>query len=81
MSQGHVQHPSGKPESLLKFSSNNKVESNLEPITKLLQHKDLKDRKIVVFSIIGAFRKGKSYFLDYCLRYMYANVSKADFYV
>lgn len=79
MSEDHVQHSFGKPENILKFSTSNKVEIVLNPITKLLQHEDVKDRKIVVFSIIGAFRKGKSFFLDYCLRYLYANVSKVDF--
>lgn len=33
----------------------------------------MKDRKVVVVSIVGAFRKGKSFFLDYCLRFLYGN--------
>lgn len=75
MSQDHVKHLYGKPENILKFLPNNKVENYLEPIERLLQHKDVKNRKIVAFSIIGAYRRGKSFFLDYCLRYLYSNVS------
>lgn len=48
------------------------VQENLD---RIFSHRDVKNRKIVVFSIIGAYRKGKSFFLNYCLRYLYANVS------
>ena len=64
-----------KPITALKFSNENNAILNLTEINKMLNHSKVKDRKIVVFSIVGGFRKGKSFFLDYCLRYLYANVS------
>lgn len=60
---------------VLKFGENNEVIVDPNAFEKLLSHTEVKDRKVVVFSIIGAFRTGKSFFLDYCLRYLYANVS------
>lgn len=63
----------GEALNILKFEKGKSVidQKNL----KIFDHPDVKNRKIVAFSIIGAFRKGKSFFLNYCLRYMYANVS------
>lgn len=43
-------------------------------LNEIFCHDEVKDREIVVFSIVGAFRQGKSYFMDYCLRFMYGNV-------
>lgn len=45
-------------------------------IDEILLQPEVGNRKIVVLSIIGDYRKGKSFFLDYCLRYMYNNVRK-----
>lgn len=58
-----------------KVHGKNEICNNLDDIGKVLLHPDVKDRNIVVLSIIGALRTGKSFFLDYCLRFMYANVS------
>jgi atlastin len=68
-------HPHGKSVNVLKFGEANKVIVDDAALNKMLLHPDVKNRKVVVFSIIGAFRKGKSFFLDYCLRFLYANVS------
>ena len=68
-------HPFGKPVSVLKFDEGNKVIIDNGELDKMFLHEEVKNRKVVVLSIIGAFRKGKSFFLDYCLRFMYANVS------
>ena len=60
---------------IVKFS-NSSFEFDKAALEGLLLHHDVRDRKIVSLAILGAFRRGKSYFLDYCLRYLYANVSK-----
>jgi atlastin len=46
-----------------------------DTISQIILHPEVKDRKIVSLSIVGAFRKGKSFLLDYMLRYLYATVS------
>ena len=62
---------------------NGSILVDYEKISEIFLHPDVVDRKIVVVSIVGAFRKGKSFFMDYCLRFMYANVSgiSSDFIV
>lgn len=44
-------------------------------IDRILKRAELKDRKIVAVSIVGAYRKGKSFILNYFLRYLYFTVS------
>lgn len=69
-------HPHGEPLNIMQFTKNGSVTVDYEGIEKMFLHPEVKNRKIVAISIIGAFRKGKSFFMDYCLRFMYANVSK-----
>lgn len=70
-------HPFGKAVTILKFEkgAKNDIFVDYEKLKEIFQHEKVKDRKVSVISIVGAFRKGKSFFLDYCLRYLYAHVS------
>lgn len=68
-------HPYGKPVTVMKFSDTGEIIVDTEEVEKIFNHEEIEDRKIVIFSLIGAFRGGKSYFLNYCLRFLYAHVS------
>lgn len=64
----------GEPLNVIKFK-NSILEFDKLALESLLLHPEVIGRKVVVLSIVGAFRKGKSFFLDYCLRFLYGNVS------
>lgn len=71
-------HEYGEALKLIKFEQSEHdglMESlNEDVLKKLLLHEEVQKRKIVVVSIVGGFRKGKTYVIDYCLRYLYAKV-------
>lgn len=57
------------------FNGKKQFVNKYDTIDSILLQPELLDRNIVVVSIIGEYRKGKSFFLDYCLRFMYETVS------
>lgn len=54
---------------------NHSFELELEQLKSVLLNKEIKDRHVVVVSIAGALRKGKSFLLNFFLRYLYAQVN------
>ncbi|GFX08745.1 atlastin-2 [Trichonephila clavipes] len=50
-----------------------------EVLESILLAENVRDKKVVVVSVSGAFRKGKSFLLDFCLRYLNAknNISSS----
>ena len=68
-------HQYGGPANILGFEQvgdDTNVVVDDQALDRIFLHPEVKNRKVV---IIGAFRKGKSFFMDYCLRFMYSNVS------
>lgn len=47
-----------------------------EALSRILLAPEVRDKDVVVVSVAGAFRKGKSFFLDFMLRYMYRKVRR-----
>lgn len=54
-----------------------KFELDALALEKILMQDHIKDLNVVVLSVAGAFRKGKSFLLDFMLRYMHSQVSYA----
>jgi len=50
-------------------------ELDQEALQEILLSDEVRDRKVVVLSVAGAFRKGKSFLLDFIIRYLNKEVS------
>lgn len=59
-------------------ANNHSFELQLSELNKLLQVDDIKDRHVVVVSIAGAFRQGKSFLLNIFIKYLYAQVKSSS---
>uniref|UniRef100_A0A8C9EG88 GB1/RHD3-type G domain-containing protein n=1 Tax=Pavo cristatus TaxID=9049 RepID=A0A8C9EG88_PAVCR len=60
---------------VLAHEDDHNFELDEEALEKILLQEHIKDLNIVVVSVAGAFRKGKSFLLDFMLRYMYNRVT------
>uniref|UniRef100_A0A672N1X2 Atlastin-2-like n=3 Tax=Sinocyclocheilus grahami TaxID=75366 RepID=A0A672N1X2_SINGR len=54
-----------------------KFELDAAALEKILMQEHVKDLNVVVVSVAGAFRKGKSFLLDFMLRYMHNQSSES----
>ncbi|KAK3554208.1 hypothetical protein QTP70_020086 [Hemibagrus guttatus] len=54
-----------------------KFELDAEALEKILMQDHIKDLNVVVLSVAGAFRKGKSFLLDFMLRYVHNQSSES----
>ena len=55
---------------LEKTLSRTRFDLQTEILEKLLENEKVKDKRIAVISVTGAFRTGKSFFLNYLIRYL-----------
>lgn len=60
----------GRPVQVVLAHPDHTFELDEAALSEILLHDDVKDRSVVVVSVAGAFRKGKSFLLDFFLRYM-----------
>lgn len=56
--------------------TNHQFKLELQNLKEILEHDDIENRHVVAVSIAGAFRKGKSFLLNFFLKYLYAKVSQ-----
>ncbi|CAO2604322.1 Atl2 [Lemmus lemmus] len=60
---------------VLAHEDDHNFELDEEALEQILLQEHIRDLNIVVVSVAGAFRKGKSFLLDFMLRYMYNKVN------
>ncbi|XP_046402727.1 atlastin isoform X2 [Ischnura elegans] len=63
----------GHPVAVVVTNADHSFELDTTSLEKILLHKEVRDRYVVIVSVAGAFRKGKSFLLDFFLRYMHAH--------
>lgn len=57
---------------------NHTFQLKIDELKEILEKDEIKDRKVVVFSIAGAFRKGKSFLLNFFVPYLNAQVNTVE---
>ena len=65
----------GKPVQVVVATDDHSFDLDEEALTEILLDERVRDKNVVVVSVAGAFRKGKSFLLDFFLRYLNAEVN------
>jgi len=65
----------GKPVPIVLAEEDHQFILDEEALESILLRDDIKDRNVVVVSVAGSYRKGKSFIMDFFLRYMKATVN------
>ncbi|XP_052058030.1 atlastin-2-like isoform X1 [Mytilus californianus] len=65
------EHLKGQPIQIVEAGEHT-FKLNEEALERVLLNPDIQDKKVAVVSVAGAFRKGKSFLLDFFLRYLNA---------
>ena len=60
----------GRPIQVVKVSDEHSFDLVEDNLSSLLNRADVKDKPVVVVSVAGAFRKGKSFLLNFFIRYL-----------
>ena len=67
---------SARPIQIVLAKEDHTFELDTNSLEDILLSDEVKDKKVVVVSVAGAFRKGKSFLLDFFIRYL--NAMEAD---
>ena len=59
-----------RPVSVVVATQNHSFELDEKALEEILLDESVRDKKVAVVSVAGAFRKGKSFLLDFFLRYL-----------
>jgi hypothetical protein len=65
----------GEQSNIIHFSEEKGIIVDSDELGKIFLHPEVADRNVIVFTIVGALRTGKTFILSYLLKYFYANVS------
>ncbi|KAL8564557.1 hypothetical protein ACOMHN_003315 [Nucella lapillus] len=65
----------GEPVQIVVATDDHAFELDEERLEEILLRPDVRNKKVAVVSVAGAFRKGKSFLLDFFLRFLSANGS------
>uniref|UniRef100_A0A3Q2NU94 Atlastin GTPase 1 n=1 Tax=Fundulus heteroclitus TaxID=8078 RepID=A0A3Q2NU94_FUNHE len=74
------EEPDGRarPIQVLLVKDDHTFELDEAALSRILLSEEVRDREVVAISVAGAFRKGKSFLMDFMLRYMYNHVSASE---
>ena len=64
-----------RPVQIVKAKDDHTFDLDNEALSEILLSDEVRDRNVMVLSVAGAFRKGKSFLLDYLLRFLSNGVS------
>lgn len=62
--------PKPHPIQIVKVEEDHSFELDMEALKEILLSEEVRNQKVMVVSVAGAFRKGKSFLLDYLLRFL-----------
>lgn len=65
------------PVQVLIVKDDHSFELDEAALNRILLSEAVRDKEVVAVSVAGAFRKGKSFLMDFMLRYMYNQVGKS----
>lgn len=65
----------GRPVQVVVATDDHTFDLDEDALEEILLDERVRDKNVVVVSVAGAFRKGKSFLLDFFLRYLNAEVS------
>ena len=67
-------HHPGQPLQVVNVQEDHSFDISIDDLEAVLLDPRVRDNKVVILSVAGAFRKGKSFLLNFCLRYLQAEV-------